>query len=397
MNGMYASVKESGVDVHGKFSTVTMRNDQAKVVRRERLDHTDRGKLREHLSRWPAGMRVVMEASFGWQWLSDVMIDVGLRPELCNCYKLEQMRKARGSCKTNAKDADLISMMPYESDDWWKVWMAPPDVRDCREWMRHRSTLARIQTQTKNRITALFHRHGIICGFSDLFGVAGWKFLGRLCRDGRTAEVSLMSGARAALLGQVRLLEHVRSQLAEIARYLRASLSRSEAARLLDGIPGIGLILAHTIIAEIGRIERFKHHGALARYSLLAPISRDTGEDDGKAPLGRHLGKRGNRTLKWAFIEAAHGAVRKGGKWRAIFDAATDGGRKNLNRGYIKVARELVKVAHVVWTKKVEYTDQPPLRPGSAAKSHQQRGSDLTPRQRMQGYFGNTRSGTGQP
>jgi len=58
--------------------------------------------------------------------------------------------------------------------------------------------------------------------------------------------------------------------------------------------------------------------------------------------LGRHLGDRGNRTLKWAFIEAAHGAVRSGGRWRAMFDRLTDGGTRDRNRGYIKVARELV-------------------------------------------------------
>jgi hypothetical protein len=76
------------------------------------------------------------------------------------------------------------------------------------------------------------------------------------------------------------------------------------------------------------------------------------------------LGTRGNRTLKWAFIEAAHGAVRSGGRWRALFDRVTQGGRKDRNRGYIKVARELVKVVYVVWAQAVPYTSTPPARPG---------------------------------
>ena len=88
--------------------------------------------------------------------------------------------------------------------------------------------LVRLQTATKNRISAIFHRHGLFHEFSDLFGAEG---------------------------------------------------------------------------------------RALASYSLLAPISNDTGEPkSGGSPVGRHLGVRGNRTLKWAFIEAAHGAVRKGGR-----------------------------------------------------------------------------------
>jgi transposase len=362
-----------------------MRDVNGKVVRRERLDHRDRVKLRAVLAQWPTAAPMVMEASFGWGWLADLMKELGLKPELSNCYKLQQMRKARGWVKTNKKDADLLSLLPYEKDGWWKVWMAPPEVRDRREWMRHRSSLVTVQTETKNRIWALFHRHGILPEFSDLFGVAGRKFQAQLCQDGRSGEVVLMPGSLGALKGLVELLGHVRSQLARIARELRWQLERSGTARRLDGIPGIGLILAHMLIAEIGLIERFASHRHLASYSLLAPRSDDTGEDDGSKPIGRHLGQRGNRTLKWAFLEAAHGAVKTGGKWRRIFDAATDGGRSNRNRGYVKVARELVKVVYVVMRKNVEYCDQPPRRPGSS------------PREKMERFFGSTRSGTGQP
>ena len=59
------------MDVHRKFSNVTLRDARGEVVARERLDHVDRRKLREHLARWPKGTLLVMEASFGWPWLSD--------------------------------------------------------------------------------------------------------------------------------------------------------------------------------------------------------------------------------------------------------------------------------------------------------------------------------------
>jgi transposase len=178
----------------------------------------------------------------------------------------------------------------------------------------------------------------------------------------------------------VRLLDHVRGKLARVTRRLRRELRRTPLAQLLDSIPGIGLVLAHTLQAEIGLLERFRSQRALASYCLLAPISNDTGEPDpGRPALGRHLGRRGNRTLKWAFIEAAHGAVKKGGKWRAMFDRYTQGGKKNRNRGYIKVARELVKVVYAVWKNQEPYTLTPAPRPGSRRRSR------------------STRSGTGQP
>ena len=434
MKNVYASVKAGGMDVHYKFSTVTMRDAGGKVVRRERLDHCDRAALRKALSCWPAGVPMVLEASFGWGWLSDLMAEAGLRPELSNCYKLGQMRKARGLAKTNKKDADLLSLLPAEKDDWWKVWMAPPEVRDQRdwmryrsgltdtialgnlpdadllsllpyeaqdwwkvwmappevrnrrEWMRHRADLVGVQTQTKNRIHALFHRHGIFHEFSDLFGGKGRAFLAELCREGKHDGGQLPSGALAALRGQVRLLDQVRGQLAPVARRLGQELERDELTRRLASIPGFGRILSHVLKAEIGQIERFGgNHNRLASYSLLGPRSLDTGEPDPtKTPLGRHLGQRGNRTLKWAFIEAARAAVRHGGRYRELFDRATDGGRKNRNRGYIKVARELVKVVTAVWKNGTWYQEIPPARPGQSSGK------------RLKKFLGRTRSGTGQ-
>ena len=284
MSNVYANVKAVGMDVHYKFSTVTMRDADGKIVRRERLKHRDRSALRHVLSRWPKDVPNVLEASFGWGWLADVMLELGLNPQLSNCYKLQQMRKARGEDKTNKKDADLLSELPYEANDWWRVWMAPSEVRDRREQMRHRASLVGVQTQTKNRISALFHRHGIFHDFSDLFGVGGRRFLAEICGRGGTQEVALDEGACGALRSWVELLLHVRTQLAQIARELHGQLKRNALVRRLDGIPGIGLILAHTLIAEIGRIERSRNHRALARYSLLAPIAQDTGEQEGHTP-----------------------------------------------------------------------------------------------------------------
>jgi transposase len=362
MKNLYSSVACGGMDVHYKFSNVTFRDTAGNIVRRQRLAHPQRKELREHLSRWPKGLPVVMEASFGWGWLSDLMEEAGLQVHLSNCYKVEQMRKARGWSKTNKKDADLTSLLPFEKTDWWKVWRASRQVRNRREQMRFRAGLVELQTAVKSRIHAIFHRHGIFHEFSDLFGGKGRKFLAQLCLDGLE---HLPREALLALRGQVKLLDHLRGQLADVEQSLHRQIETTPLTRRLKKIDGIGLILSHVMAAEIGMIERFRSHKALASYSLLAPRSNDTGEEDSeRSPLGRHLGTRGNRTLKWAFIEAAHGAVRSGGRWRAMFDRVTNGGKKNRNRGYIKVARQLVKVVYAVWSKGVDYQDKPPVRPG---------------------------------
>lgn len=133
MNNLYSNVACGGMDVHYKFSNVTFRDHAGRAVRRERLDHRHRTRLRARLNRWPQGIPIVLEASFGWGWLSDVLSEAGLEPRLSNCYKPEQMRKARGGVKTNKKDADLVSLLPFEATAWWEVWRAPRQVRNRRE------------------------------------------------------------------------------------------------------------------------------------------------------------------------------------------------------------------------------------------------------------------------
>ena len=194
MNRQYANVVSAGMDVHRKFSNVTLRDAKGEVVVREKIMHKDRQELRWWLSQWPTGLDVVLEASFGWAWLTDVMRDVGLHPRLSNCFKVEKMRQARGWVKTNKKDADLVSLMPFEKDPWWEVWLAPPEVRDHRERMRYRSDLVKVQTETKNRIHAIFHKHGVFHEFTNVFRGAGREFLSELCRDGG----GLLSGGALA-------------------------------------------------------------------------------------------------------------------------------------------------------------------------------------------------------
>lgn len=362
----YQSVACGGADVHYEFSKVSMRDRHGQLVLRERLDHRDREALRQRLAAWPKEVPMVIEASFGWGWLSDEMSAAGIDVRLSNCYKLEQMRKARGMVKTNDKDSDLLSLLPQERTTWWEVWRPPAQVRDLRELVRLWASLKQLTAQTKNRIHGVFHRYGIFTDIKSLFGGRGRRFLAELCGEGRFAGGQLASGALEYLVQQVGILDYLRQTQLKVLQKLRGQLEHSELARRLDEIPGLGIILVEVILAEIGDIRRFRNHDALASYSLLAPRSFDTGQSDpSRVPLGRHLGYRGNHTLKWAFIQAAHGAVRRGGRWRILFDRATDGGTKNRGRGYIKVARELVKVVDVMWRKGAAYNSSPPPRPGS--------------------------------
>jgi transposase len=358
------TIRQIGLDVHRKFSVASARGTDGRVVWRERLRHEDRGRLRQALAAWPKGVPVVMEATFGWGWLSDEVAAAGLEPHLASSTKVAAWRKARGLAKSDRVDADLITELPMEAGQrWWEVWLAPPEVRQQREWLRYRMTLVRLQSSLKNRVHAVLHRHGIVNEHSDLFGAAGRRTLQLLLES---KDAAIPESARTVLKGYLQCLDHLRRQIAGATRELRSQVRRSPAGELLRTIPGLGFILSYTILAEVGHIDRFLTSRHLASYSLLAPRANESGrEEHDDAPQGRHVGHIGRRTLKWAWIEAAHSAVRHGGRFREIFDRRTNNGRRDRSRGYIAVAHELCRLAHVVWKKGAAYREDPPPRPGS--------------------------------
>lgn len=366
------TVSQIGMDAHRRFSMVTARDAEGRILWRERLRHEDRTRLREALAAWPKGVPVVLEATFGWGWLSDEVAAAGLEPHLASSTKVAAWRKARGLAKSDRVDSDLFTELPMRPDQrWWEVWLAPPAVRQQREWLRYRMTLVRLQTGLKNRVHAVLHRHGILNEHADLFGAAGRRMLSLLIGS---QNPGLPDSARAALKGYLQLLDQLRRQIAQVTRELRRQIQRCPAGERLRTIPGIGWILAYTVLAEIGQIERFRSPRHLASYSLLAPRAYDSGKEEPEdAPQGRHVGHVGRRTLKWAWIEAAHSAVRHGGRFRAIFDRRTNNGRRDRSRGLIAVAHELCRLGFVVWKKGVGYQDTPPPRPGSAAKDQSSR------------------------
>ena len=198
---------------------------------------------------------------------------------------------AKHEAKTDRCDSDRLGKFQLRGI-LPESYLAPPEVRQRRERTRYRMALSALRTAVKNRAQAILHRHGILHDFSDLFGKAGRRFLD---------DLALPDGSRQALQGCLELLDSLTLLIDEVEQWMVENLEEDDIVRLLMTIPGVGLILAHVIRAEIGEIERFPTFRHLASYAGLAPMSDDTAGREGprhcsiglqpRAALGLHRGR----------------------------------------------------------------------------------------------------------
>jgi transposase len=348
-----------GWDNHRKFSTVSVMEQRPDgeilAVERARLEHHDQQAMRAWLSHLDPEIPVALEATFGWPWVADLLEELGHPVHLAHPPVIRAL--AKHEAKTDRCDSDRLGKFQLRGI-LPESYLAPPEVRQRRERTRYRMALSALRTAVKNRAQAVLHRHGILHDFSDLFGKAGRRFLD---------ELVLPEGSRQALQGCLQLLDNLTLLIHEVEQWMVENLEEDDLVQLLTTIPGVGLILAHVIRAEIGEIERFPTFRHLAGYSGLAPMSDDTAGREGP----RHCSSACNHVLRWAFIEAVHGVQRtkgpRGFRLRQLHARLCGSGRPKgrSNSAKVAVAHELSKVVHVVWSKRVPYTDTPPPRPGS--------------------------------
>ncbi len=146
----------------------------------------------------------------------------------------------------------------------------------------------------RNRIRGLLRRQGLVCPYSDLLGEAASKWLGQVVESMPVRLSIILQGMRADLAAKA-------EQLQKVTEAIAAGAQTNALAALLQTVPGIGPLLALTIVAEIGDIRRFATAQKLRGYSGLVPIVRQSGERRYTGPLQ----KRGNHRLRWALVVAA--------------------------------------------------------------------------------------------
>ena len=112
----------------------------------------------------------------------------------------------------------------------------------------------------------------------------------------------------------------------------------------LHTIPGIGMIAAATILAEIGDINRFKSSSALVAFAGIDPTVRQSGEF---SSTHNHMSKRGSPYLRHAIFLAATTCSFHNSPLNTYYKKKRDQGKHHLTATGA-VARKLTTVIYAV-------------------------------------------------
>jgi transposase len=214
------------------------------------------------------------------------------------------------------------------------IWLPDPRIREERELARLRLHLVKHRSMLKHRIHSSLINFGRPRPVADLFGVEGRKLLARL---------EVPQPWRGNITASVVLIDDLECQISEINRRLKAGHADHPYVPLLMSAPGIGSVLAFTIAAEIGEIERFSSPQKLTGYTGLCPRVNQSGDSDRRGPLSKH----GPRYLRWALIEATmHALKHPAYAERYQRNKKRLGKQRGAKVAQIDIARRL---AHAIW------------------------------------------------
>ena len=236
----------------------------------------------------------VIESMTGARLVHDTLEQEGWDVEIADAQKVKGL--APLACKTDKIDSRVLAVLS-QRDLVPAIWLPDPRIREERELARFRLHLVKHKSALKNRVHSTLINFGKPCPVSDLFGVEGRQLLARL---------QVPEPWRGNVSASVELIDDLEGQIAAINRKLREGHADHPYIPLLLSAPGIGWVLAFTIAAEIGQVERFASPARLAGYTGLCPRVNQSGDKDRRGPLTKH----GPTYLRWALLEATMHALK---------------------------------------------------------------------------------------
>jgi transposase len=295
----------TGFDLHSSNTFVGIIDENGERLWKKKL-RNDPSLISETLRPFKKDIEgIVVESTYNWYWLVDLMMEEGYQVHLANPSRVQQ-----------------YSGLKYGDDEDDAFWLAemlrlkilpegfiyPREQRPLRDLLRKRGHLVRLRTSLITSLQNILTRN---------IGAKMKTNHIKVLKEDRVTPL-LAGNDDLSLAGKVSkdAIDSLTRQITAIEVAVEKKMNLKRPYDLLLTMPGVGRVLALTIMMETGPMERFADVGNYVSYCRKVPAARFS-NDKKKGTSNR---KNGNKYLSWAYAEAGELARRFDPEARAYYD-----------------------------------------------------------------------------
>lgn len=339
----------TGCDIHTKSSHLQHMDSDGAIGLSKVIPTTEEG-FAQFLELLDAPTTMVLEASSSYWWISQYlsahpMVEEVLVIDPRRSRKLaEELSVIRGygRASNDRIDAEMAAELSRRGLAP-TIHLTTPEQLEARTVNRFRAHLVTEKTSITRYCTSLLKMHGIYIASNELLHNSDSQ---------QKVLQSVPAYVRFILENLVRQIVLFESQIPHVETQLDQLLPETHRLiRLLLTVPGIGIIIARTILTEIFNIQYFRAPKYLMSYSGLAVVDLESaGRKKGTIKLNPYS----NHYLKGAFVQAAH-CGHNHPKYRRKYEQ--DVKKHGKTRAKLNLARRIVKAVYWMLTRQQPFND----------------------------------------
>ncbi len=283
----------------------------------------------------------VVESTYNWYWLVDGLMDAGYSSaHLANPAAIKQYEGLKHS--DDQHDAFflaqllILGILP-------QGYIYPKKERPVRDLARKRMFLVQHKTAHILSLQSLIARSCAIKVRANDMRHLSVKEL-----EMWLEEEHLVLSAQANLDS----INFLKQKIKQLEKAIIQKVKLNKAFKYLLTVPGIGNILAMTIMLEVGDINRFPKVGNFTSYCRCVPSRRLS---DGKSK-GSGNRKNGNRYLSWAFTEAVHLGRRYNERFRRYYNRKV--AQANTSLATKALGNKLARICYYIMRDQVPFREE---------------------------------------
>jgi len=278
-----------GIDLHANEMYACVVDQDGKKLLHRNFKTRQPEKLFEQLEPYGSDVVVGCESTFNWYWLCDACEEKKIPFLLGHALYLKAIHG--GKVKSDKIDSEKLARL-LRGGNFAVSYAYPSRWRATRDLLRRRGHFVSRRGETLAHLQIVNHQQNLPAFPKKLQYKSNRQGIAERFSDPAVA---------FSVETDVAMLDAYDKIIRDLERFLEQSAKIHDANNfyLLKTIPGVGKIIAMTMLYEIHEIKRFPEVGDFLSYARLVRGSHTSAGKNYGSP-GK---KMGNRYLKWAFSE----------------------------------------------------------------------------------------------